>query len=160
MRKLNPAHIDAVIHLCNEGNFFKLLSMKVRKLNVGYCLVELDVEEKHLNPFGGVHGGVYASLIDTATFWSVYLEIEEDAGLITIDLQVDLLAPIKEGKLIIEGKRIKVGRNICIAEATVLDESGKKLAHGKSKQMVTKGLQTINQAVKELGLVPLPPKFL
>ena len=44
----------------------------------------------HLQAYGIVHGGVLATLIDTATFWSVYLRIPEDAGLVNIDLKTEL----------------------------------------------------------------------
>jgi len=160
VKKLNPEHIKAIIELMNQGPYFRLLSMEVCQLDFGYCRVEVNLDHKHLNPYGGLHGGVYASVIDTAAYWAVYCELEEDAGLITLDLKVDFLSTIKEGKLIVEGRKIKVGRNICLAEATVTDTQGKLLAHGTSKQMITRGLQTINQAVAAMGDQPLPPKFL
>lgn len=157
---LNPDHIKAVIDLINQGPYFELLSMQVNELSLGYSKVVVDLERKHLNPFGGIHGGVYSSLIDTATYWAVYCDVDENAGYISIDVSVDNLAPIKEGRLIVEGKRIKAGRSICIAEATVTDIKGKHLAHGKSKQMVTPGLQSISQAVSMMGYQSLPPKFI
>ena len=160
MQKLNPEHIKAVIDLCNQGPYFRLLSMEVRELGKGYCKVEVNLENKHLNPFGGVHGGVYSSLIDTAAYWAVYCDVEENTGLISLDIKVDNLAPIKEGHLVVEGKRIKAGRSICLAEAVITDSQGKQLAHGTSKQMVTPGLQTIEQAVLAMGYKSLPPKFI
>lgn len=160
MQKLNPEHIKAVIDLCNQGPFFRLLSIEVRELRKGYCKVEVNLENKHLNPFGGVHGGVYSSLIDTATYLAVYYDVEENAGLISLDIKVDYLAPIKEGRLVVEGKRIKVGRSICISEASIFNSQGKHLAYGTSKQMVTPGLQTIEQAVSAMGCKSLPPKFI
>lgn len=160
MNNLNPEHIKAVLELINQAPFFKLLSMEVHTLDLGYCRVEVDLDTKHLNPFGGLHGGVYAALIDTAAYWAVYCDLDEDAGLISLDLNVDNLSTVKDGKLIVEGNRIKVGRSICLAEATVTDGQGKLLAHGSSKQMVTRGLQSIPQAITAMGYPPLPPKFL
>jgi len=160
MRILNPDHIEEVMDLINRGPYFQLLSMKVTELGLGYSKVVVDLERKHHNPFGGIHGGVYSSLIDTATYWAVYCDAEENAGYISIDVSVDNLAPIKEGRLIVEGKRIKAGRSISIAEATVTDNKGKYLAHGKSKQLVTPGLQSISQAVSAMGYPSLPPKYI
>lgn len=99
-------------------------------------------------------------MIDTAAYWAVYCELDENIGLISLDLNVDNLAPVKEGKLIVKGRRIKIGRNVCLAEAMVTNEEGKPLAHGTSKQMITRGLQTIEQAVIAMGGKPLPPKFI
>lgn len=160
MRMLNPEHIKAVIDLINQGPYFRLLSMEVCELGSGYSKVVVDLGRKHLNPFGGIHGGVYSSLIDTAAYWAVYGDVEENAGLISLDIKVDNLAPIKEGRLVVEGKQIKAGRNICIAEAVIINHQGKYLAHGTSKQMVIPGLQTIAQAVYAMGYKPLPPKFI
>jgi hypothetical protein len=61
---------------------------------------------------------------------------------------------------VVEGKRIKAGKSICIADAAIIDSKGKYLAHGTSKQMVIPGLQTIAQAVSAMGYKPLPPKFI
>ena len=160
MKTLNPDHIKAVLDLINQGPYFRLLSMKVSGMGKGFAKVEMDIENKHLNPFGGVHGGVYSSLIDTATYWAVYCDIEENAGLISLDVKVDNLALVKEGHLVVEGKRIKAGKSICIADAAVIDSEGKYLAYGTSKQMVIPGLQTIAQAVSATGYKPLPPKFI
>jgi len=157
---LNPEHTRALLEMINQAPFFRHLSMEVRTLDPGYCRVEVDLDTKHLNPFGGLHGGVYAALIDTAAYWAVYCDIDEDVGLISLDLKVDNLSTARDGRLIVEGKRIKVGRSICLSEATVTDGEGKLLAHGSSKQMVTPGLQSIPEAVAAMGHQPLPPKFL
>jgi uncharacterized protein (TIGR00369 family) len=160
MRILNTDHIKAVIDLINQGPYFQLLSMQVYELGLGYSKVMVDLERKHLNPFGGIHGGVYSSLIDTAAYWAVYCDVEESAGLISLDVQVDMLSAVKDGLLIVEGKLIKAGRSICKSEAMITDGNGKILAHGTSKQMIIPGVQTINQAVLSLGCQSLPPKFI
>ena len=160
MPELNPQHARVVIDLINQGPFFRHLSMPVKDIGPGYSLVELDIGHEHLNPFGGLHGGVYASVIDTAAYWAVYCELEEDVGLISLDLKVDYLAPVRAGKIIVKGRRIKIGKTICLAEAVAMDENEKWLAHGVSKMMVTQGLQTIKDAFAFIGVEELPPKFL
>lgn len=160
MGELNPSHVEAVIRMINSSPFFQLLSMNVRKLGCGSALVEIDIDRKHLNPYGGLHGGVYASAIDTAAYWAVYGELDEGVGLISIDLKVDYLAPASAGKMFIEGRRIKIGKTMCLAEATAFASQDKWLAHGVSKMMVTQGLQTIQGAAALATDEPLPPKFL
>jgi len=160
LKRLNPDHIKALLDFVNQGPYFRLLSMKVREMGEGFAKVEMDIENKHLNPSGGVHGGVYSSLIDTATFWAVYCDVEEDAGLISLDLKVDNLAPAKEGHLVVQGRRIKAGKSICLAEAVIVDSRGKYLAHGTSKQKVIPGGPPIGQRVPAMGYKPLPPKFI
>jgi uncharacterized protein (TIGR00369 family) len=160
MALLNPDHIRTVLRSINQGPFFKLLSMTVSEIGTGFSVVEIVMETKHLNPFGGIHGGVYASIIDTAAFWSVYCDIDERVGLITVDLKTDLLSPVKEGKIIAKGNRIKTGRTICLAEATVFDRNQKMLAHGTSKMMITQGGQTIGETLSLTDTESFPTKFL
>jgi len=134
--------------------------MSVKEIGMGYSIVELDIGNEHLNPFGGLHGGVYASAIDTAAYWAVYCELDEGAGLISIDLGVDFLAPANAGKMLIKGHRIKIGKTMCLAEATAFDQNDKWLVHGISKMMVTPGLQTIKNAFDFAGAKQPPPKFI
>jgi uncharacterized protein (TIGR00369 family) len=160
MASLNPEHAQAVIKAINQGPYFRHLSMPVKEIGTGYSIVELEVRNEHLNPFGGIHGGVYASVIDTAAYWAVYCEIGERDGYVSIDLKIDYLAPISCGVITTEGRRIKIGRSMCLAEATATDKDGKWLAHGTSKMMVTKGLQTIENALSFTESKALPPKFI
>jgi uncharacterized protein (TIGR00369 family) len=153
MKELNPAYLDHVNRLVNSSPYFQLLSMTLVEAGLGFSRLEIDLARKHLQPFGFVHGGVFASIIDAAAFWSLFHEIENpNAGATTVDLKVNYLAPAASGKLIATGRRIKLGRTLGYAEATVTDEAGKLLAHGTSTLMI----------VSERSLAidaPLPPKF-
>ncbi|NLV36803.1 MAG: PaaI family thioesterase [Clostridiaceae bacterium] len=160
MKQLNPEHITSLLKMINSGPYFELLGMKVLELGVSYSKVEIDLQRKHVNPFGVIHGGVYSSIIDTAAYWSAYCELDENVGFTSIDLSVNNLSMIREGKIISEGKSIKIGRSICLAQASVKDMNGKLLAHGTSKLMILDGKQSIEHAIEAMGYRTLPPKFL
>lgn len=160
MSEINPAHIRAVIKAINTGPFFKHLSIRVTEIGVGYSAVVMEIGKKHMNPFGGLHGGVYASAIDTAAYWSAYCDLPEENGLVSIDLKVDFLAPVLHNRVIIYGQRIKSGKTIYLTEAKMCDRNGKVLAHGTSKLMVTRGKQSIQDVVAYVGSSKLPQKFL
>jgi len=159
MASLNPLHIQTIIGLINESSYFNLLSMIVRDIGTGYSKLEITIDEKHLNPFGGIHGGVYSSLIDSAAYWAVYCDLPEDRGLISVDLTVNNLAAVKSGALLVEGKRIKCGKSICLAEARISDENGKLISHGISKMMILKEKQTIEHILSRTGMNRIPEKF-
>ena len=152
-------HINELMDLINRSPYFELLNMKVYELDMGYSKVEVDLQKKHGNPFGMVHGGVYSSVIDTAAYWAVYCELDEHTGYTSIDLSISNLSMIREGKIIVEGKSIKIGRSICLAEAVAKDIHGKLLAHGTSKLMILEGKQSVGHAVESMGYRTLPPKF-
>ncbi len=137
MKELNPAYLDHVNRLVNSSPYFQLLSMKLVEAGLGFSLLEIDLAQKHLQPFGFVHGGVFASIIDAASFWSIFHEIEDpNAGATTVDLKLNYLAPATSGKLIANGRRIKLGKTLGYAEASVTDQTGRLLAHGTSTLMI------------------------
>jgi len=156
---LNPDHIKKVIELANRSAYFKLLSISIRELGIGYSVVEMQLKEKHFTSLGEIHGGAYASLIDTAAYWAIYCDLDETSGLISLDVSVNNLATTTEGIITAKGKRIKFGKTICLAEAKVFNEANTIVAYGNSKLMVSKGLKTVEQVRQFLGNKPFPPKF-
>jgi uncharacterized protein (TIGR00369 family) len=157
---INPEHIKALLDLINRGPYFELLSMKVCELDIGYSKVEVELQNKHMNPFGLIHGGVYSSIIDTAAYWSAYCELEENVGYTSIDVCVNNLSMIHEGHITVEGKSIKIGKSLCATEAIARDSTGRILAQGTSKLMILHGKQSINHAIEAIGCKRLPSKFL
>jgi len=154
MKKPNPEYIKRMNAIVNFCPYFELLSMKLQDVGIGYSVLEVDLAQKHLQPFGMVHGGVFASIIDAAAFWSVYFAVEDlSAGLTTVDLKLNFLAPAASGKLIARGRQIKIGNTLGYAEAEVTDEKGNILSHGTSTVIILPGKAiTVDP--------PLPPKFI
>lgn len=153
MRKLNPQYVETVKPMVNRSPYFTLLGMLLREVGLGYSILEIDVQEKHIQPFGAVHGGVFASIIDAASFWGVYSEVDEDVGMTTVDLKVNYLAPAQGGKLIAKGRRIKLGKRLALGEAQVINEENTILAHGTSTMIILPNLKASLEGT-------LPPKFI
>jgi len=157
---LNPQHLVAVLQAINRAPFFMHMSMKVVELDVGYSKVIGIIEKDHMNPFGGLHGGVYSAIIDTAAYWASYCDLPEEQGLVSIDLKVDFLGPVIGPEVTVTGKRIKAGKTIYLAEASMFCENGKLVAHGTSKLMAINNMQTINDVAAYLSTGCIPPKFI
>jgi uncharacterized protein (TIGR00369 family) len=153
IKKLNPDHMEAVKKAANTCPYFTLLSMKIRSLGWGESHLEVEVQEKHHQPYGMVHGGVCASLVDATAFWAVYPHTAEDIGLTTVEIKLNYLAPVSGGRLIARGKSIRVGKTICLGEASVEDDKGNLVAHGTSTMMVLDSIEIHGQS-------KFPPKFL
>ncbi len=69
MKTINPAYQQAICKLVCEAPYPSLLSMQLTRLELSEAIVEIkETEKKHTQPYQVVHGGVIASLIDTATF--------------------------------------------------------------------------------------------
>ena len=141
MRNLNPEYVEVVKREVNFCPYFSLLSMEIRGLSWGESLLAILVQEKHFQPFGLVHGGVFASLIDAAAFWAVYTQVPEDLGMTTVELKLNYLAPLSTGRMIARGKSLRVGKTLCLGEASIVNEEGSLLAHGTSTMMILKDLK-------------------
>ena len=149
--RLNPRYTEAVAMLVNRSPYFSLLSMEIKDLQWGVSLLEVELEEKHLQPFGGVHGGVMASVVDAAAFWAAFPQVENGMGLTTVEMKINYLAPIQKGKLIAMGRCIKMGKSIALGEAVVKDGGEKLIAHGTATMMVVPNLHLL------IGHEDLPP---
>jgi uncharacterized protein (TIGR00369 family) len=154
MRTPNPKHLKRMMTLFSSSPVFSLLNMVIREVTPDSSLVTMDLETKHHHPFGYVHGGIIATIIDTAAFWAVYYSLEDEtAGLISIDLKLNFLAPVSFGRLDARGRKIKLGGRLGYSSVEVVDEDGVLIAHGTSTLMVLPG--------KAYSLdPPVPSKFL
>jgi uncharacterized protein (TIGR00369 family) len=147
---LNPKYTEAVTSVVNKSPYFSLLSMEIKDLQWGTCILEVELGEKHLQPFGFVHGGAIASVMDAAAFWAVFPQVEKGSGLTTVEIKVNYLAPIQKGKLLAYGRCIKMGKSIALGEAVIKNEGGSLIAHGTATMMVVPDL-------KIPGYEDLPP---
>ena len=136
---LNPEYIQELIRLVNTSPFPGHMSMKLVSIDLDRANVELQTAHFHLQPYGIVHGGVVATLIDTSTFWSAFMRVPEDAGLVNVDLKLNYLKPVEKGLLRAEGKALRSGKSISYAESRVFDTHGELIAHGTSTLMTLPG---------------------
>ena len=139
--KLNPQYVDAVKKVVNQCPYFSLLSMEIKDLQWGTCLLEIPLAEKHLQPFGLVHGGVIASIMDAAAFWAVFAQVENGMGLTTVEIKVNYLAPAQKGKLLAKGRCIRLGKTLALGDAEIRNTEGVLVAYGTATMMVVPDLR-------------------
>jgi uncharacterized protein (TIGR00369 family) len=135
----NPEYIRELIEIVNTSPYPEHMSMRLVRIAMDKAVIELKTGSCHLQPYGIVHGGVIATMIDTATFWSVYMRLPESAGLVNIDLKLNYLKPVENGQLIAEGRTIRSGNSISYAETSVMNEKRELIAHGTSTLMTLPG---------------------
>ncbi len=99
----------------------------------GFCTVTGQVERRHLNINGVVHGGVYATILDTAMGGAVITLLRPDETTATTSLYVEFLRPAREGEtLSARGEVVRRGRHLAFVEGNLYDGEGTRLsqAHG------------------------------
>jgi uncharacterized protein (TIGR00369 family) len=137
--KPNPAYVHAVQELVHASPYPALIGLRIAELEIDSCRIELELRRDHMQPFGIVHGGVLATLIDTATFWAAFMRLPEDAGLVNVDLKLNYLKAVTKGRLRADGECLRAGRQISYTVASVYDEAGELVAHGTSTMMALPG---------------------
>jgi len=92
----------------------------------------LTPAEFHLNPFGLVHGGVLAALLDTAMGCAVHSLLPPGAGYLTAELNVRFLQAVTPatGTLICTGEVIRSGSRSMVVQAHIAEDSGRHAAIG------------------------------
>lgn len=110
----------------------KLLGFEIAEWSDGYARWEMPVTAKIGNRYGIPHGGVYATLLDTAMgFAGCFTGSREDRRLaMTLSLTVNFLAQPTGKTLITEAHMTGGGRKTFFAEAVISDETGARLATG------------------------------
>lgn len=108
--------------------FVNICGIVIDSLGNGVAAGHCVIEQKHLNPWGIAHGGATFTLLDTIAGTAVRTIIPKDKGIVTLSSNIYFMKPVSPGKVIAEGKVIKPGQTITIAEACLYDENGKMAA--------------------------------
>jgi uncharacterized protein (TIGR00369 family) len=140
-RVLNPLYRERLFALIDGAPFVQHMGMRITGLTWGGATFEMTPAAFRMQPFGVVHGGNIATLIDSAAFWACYLSMgSDDDGLASVDLKLNYLAPARLEGLRSTGTLIKAGKTLSYAEADVRTGDGRLVAHGTSTLMRLPGL--------------------
>jgi uncharacterized protein (TIGR00369 family) len=116
-----------------------LLGFDLVESSEGRTVFALLPEERHYNPIGAVHGGVAATLLDSAMGAAVHTTLPLGSAYSTLETKFNLVRTITAdtGEIRAEGVVIHRGRRVATAEGRITRASdGKLLAHGTSTCLV------------------------
>jgi acyl-CoA thioesterase len=88
----------------------------------GASTTSLDVDERHLNPNGAVHGAVMFALVDTAMGGATVSVLDDGMSCATIDIHTRFLAPCFGGRLTGRATVRRAGRRVVHLDGVVIDE--------------------------------------
>jgi uncharacterized protein (TIGR00369 family) len=116
----------------------KTLGFAIAEVSPGYALFTMTPAFRHYNPIGSVHGGVFATLLDSCMSCAIQTHLEKGQGYTTLELKINLVRAITEttGPIRAEGRSLYVGRRSGTAEGKILDAAGTLLAHGTTTCLI------------------------
>ncbi|HVM39940.1 MAG TPA: PaaI family thioesterase [Acidimicrobiia bacterium] len=114
------------------------LDFRPFELGDGEAVFELVPREFHYNPIGTVHGGVIATLLDSALGCAVQTRLPQGTRYTTLELKVNFVRAVlaDTGRLRFAAKVIHLGGRVATAEAQALDDDGRLYAHATTTCLV------------------------
>jgi uncharacterized protein (TIGR00369 family) len=117
----------------------ELLGFEPVEAEEGRVVFAAVPETRHYNPIGTVHGGLAATLLDSAMGCAVHSTLPAGAGYTTLELKVNFTRPItsETGRILCEGTVVHRGGRVATADGRVYAEAdGKLLAHGTTTCLI------------------------
>ena len=108
--------------------FARLIGMKLVDLRPDEAVISIEMRDDLRQPSGVLHGGVTATLIDTAMAFAVRTRLPIDEATATIDLTVHYLRPHITGIFTCTARVVRAGKRIFTVSADVHNEEGKHIA--------------------------------
>jgi len=124
------------IENANKIGMLKTLGITLTEIGDDYAIMEVIVDERHANYFGGIHGGLLATLIDTVCFFPQPL-LPSGRLVTTVNLNLNYLKTAQLGERLIARSQIEhLGRRTVNLTARVTDSMGRLLVHGSATLLV------------------------
>jgi len=113
----------------------RLLGFVVKSVEPGHAVFEMEADERHHNPMGTLHGGVYCDLADAAMGFAYGSTLGEGETFTTVELKINFLRAVRKATLTAEARVVKAGNTLGYVECDVKDQTGKLVARAASTCM-------------------------
>ena len=116
----------------------ELLSFHLAEVENGHAVFEGLPEFRHCNPIGSVHGGIAATLLDSALGCAIFSTLHKGDTWTTLELKLNFVRPMTKdtGPVRAEGRIIHRGRTVATSEGDLKDRAGKLYAHATTTCMI------------------------
>lgn len=117
----------------------KTIPMQVLEAQEGTVRFEVIADSRHTNPFGGIHGGFAATVLDSVTGCAVHTMLAAGQSYGTIALNVKMLKPIPKNKtLTAEGTIISMSKSLGVSRGEITDSDSNILAYATATCMIVR----------------------
>jgi uncharacterized protein (TIGR00369 family) len=110
----------------------QLLGFVLKAIEPGRAVFAMEADERHHNPMGTLHGGVYCDLADAAMGFAYAATLREGETFTTVELKINFLGAVRKATLTAEAKVVKAGSTLGYVECDVKDQTGRLVARAAS----------------------------
>ena len=114
-----------------EGGFTALVGVRVEEASGDRVVLTCPVSPDLHQPFGLVHGGVYATMAETAASVAGALWFGDQGKVVGVSNHTDFLRAVRRGELRAEATPLSRGRTTQLWQVEIGDEQGRLVAHSK-----------------------------
>lgn len=118
--------------------FFNLIGLRYEESRTDYVRLSLESRPDLAQPAGILHGGMHATLVDTAVAQAMVTTIKPGFSMVTIHLDTRYFKPTPRGRVFAEGRIIRKGKKIAHGEVDLTNEKGELIGKGSCVYAVLK----------------------
>lgn len=137
-----PLTIEALGRKFHFSNTARQFGFQLEHAEIGRAKLRMKVQPRHMQVHGVVHGGVLASLADTAGGLALYLGLPRGSRAATVEMKMNFLEPVQSGVVFAEAKILRQGKYLAVIECDLTNEH---------KKMVAKALMTFSVGLAKQG---------
>ena len=113
----------------------RLIGFALKSVEPGRAVFEMEADERHHNPMGTLHGGIYCDLADAAMGYAYAATLAAGESFTTVELKINFLRAVRKASLTAEARVVKAGSTLGYVECDVKDQDGKLVAKAASTCM-------------------------
>jgi uncharacterized protein (TIGR00369 family) len=140
-RKLSKADLARAAERLRHSNPINHFGFQLVKAERGRAVFRMPVLELHKQIHRVVHGGVLASLADTAGGFAAFLAAPPGSRVVTIELKINFLEGVEHGEIEADARVLRQGRTTSVVDCDVTDQDGR---------LVSKALMTFSISLPKL----------
>ena len=119
----------------------RLMNMRLVEVEEGRAVFAVEPDERHYNGLGIAHGGLAATLLDSALGCAINTVMQAGRVFTTLEMKINYVRPMRRetGEVRCEARVLHAGGRVATAEGRIVDAAGKLYAHGTATCMLFKG---------------------
>ncbi len=106
----------------------RFLGLSVIRVEPGRAIVELGVQKRFLHMQGFLHGGIIATVADTAAALALVPMVPRGTRMATVEMKINFLERVHAGRIRVVAWIVRKGKSLALGEADVKDLKGRLLA--------------------------------
>ncbi|MDY7042216.1 MAG: PaaI family thioesterase [Chloroflexota bacterium] len=128
---MHTERIEELLRMFNEtARIARHLGMTLSFTDEANAVIDLPYNPNLDHALGGIHGGVYATMLDSAGWFAAAAAHDEPCWIATSEVSIHFLEPAEHASLRAVGRLLKRGKRQDVAEMHLYDGQGRLIGHG------------------------------